>query len=87
MIYLLGGSGYVGQAYQALLTRRGLRFRNLRRAEIDYTNPALLTAALRSMNPALEEASSTSGATPFTTFRKVTLRVLAPGLLAPLRKR
>ncbi|OFZ98304.1 MAG: hypothetical protein A3H35_03995 [Betaproteobacteria bacterium RIFCSPLOWO2_02_FULL_62_17] len=44
----------------------------------------LLTAALRSMNPALEEASSASGASPFTTFRKITLRVLAPGLLAPL---
>ena len=44
----------------------------------------LLSAALRSMNPALEEASGTSGATPFTTFRRVTLPVLLPGLLAPL---
>src|ERR1035438_8380588 len=35
MIYLLGGSGYVGQAYQALLTRKGIPFRNLRRAELD----------------------------------------------------
>ena len=42
MIYLLGGSGYVGQAYQALLTRKGIPFRNLRRAELDYTNPATL---------------------------------------------
>jgi dTDP-4-dehydrorhamnose reductase len=46
MIYLLGGSGYVGQAYQALLTRKGLPFRNLRRAEVDYTNPTVLRAAL-----------------------------------------
>ncbi len=46
MIYLLGGSGYVGQAYQALLTRKGIPFRNLRRAEIDYTNGELLKAAL-----------------------------------------
>jgi 3,5-epimerase/4-reductase len=46
MIYLLGGSGYVGQAYQALLTRKGISFRNLRRAELDYTQPALLRAAL-----------------------------------------
>ena len=37
MIYLLGGSGYVGQAYQALLTRKGIPFRNLRRADVDYT--------------------------------------------------
>eukprot|EP01035_Chromulina_nebulosa_P058591 gene58591-80233_t len=47
MIYLLGGSGYVGQAYQALLTRKGLPFRNLRRADVDYTNPVILRDALR----------------------------------------
>jgi dTDP-4-dehydrorhamnose reductase len=52
MIYLLGGSGYVGQAYQALLTRKGIPFRNLRRAELDYTNPAVLTAALKADKPA-----------------------------------
>jgi dTDP-4-dehydrorhamnose reductase len=46
MIYLLGGSGYVGHAYQALLTRKGLPFRNLRRAEVDYTNRDTLRAAL-----------------------------------------
>jgi dTDP-4-dehydrorhamnose reductase len=46
MIYLLGGSGYVGQAYQALLTRKGLPFRNLRRSELDYTDTATLRAAL-----------------------------------------
>ena len=46
MIYLLGGSGYVGQAYQALLARKGISFRNLRRADVDYTNPAVLRASL-----------------------------------------
>jgi dTDP-4-dehydrorhamnose reductase len=46
MIYLLGGSGYVGQAYQALLSSKGIPFRNLRRAEVDYTNPDVLRAAL-----------------------------------------
>ena len=46
MIYLLGGSGYVGQAYQALLTRKGIAFRNLRRAEVDYANGDILRAAL-----------------------------------------
>lgn len=46
MIYLLGGSGYVGQAYQALLARKGIAFRNLRRAELDYTNGDVLRAAL-----------------------------------------
>jgi len=44
----------------------------------------LLGATLRSMNPALEEASAASGASPFTTFFHVTLRVLLPGILAPL---
>jgi dTDP-4-dehydrorhamnose reductase len=46
MIYLLGGSGYVGHAYQALLTRKGIPFKNLRRAELDYTNRDTLRAAL-----------------------------------------
>ena len=52
MIYLLGGSGYVGQAYQALLTRKGIAFRNLRRADLDYTNPDVLRAALLRDKPA-----------------------------------
>jgi len=51
MIYLLGGSGYVGHAYQALLTRKGIPFRNLRRAELDYANPAVLAAALQTDRP------------------------------------
>ncbi len=51
MIYLLGGSGYVGQAYQALLARQGIPFRNLRRADVDYTNPVVLTAALQADRP------------------------------------
>ena len=51
MIYLLGGSGYVGQAYQALLTRKNIPFRNLRRADVDYTNPAVLAAALKADKP------------------------------------
>ena len=51
MIYLLGGSGYVGSAYQALFTRRGLLFRNLRRADLDYTDRAVLTGLLRREKP------------------------------------
>ena len=51
MIYLLGGSGYVGQAYQALLTQKGIPFRNLKRAEVNYADPATLTAALRADKP------------------------------------
>jgi iron(III) transport system permease protein len=44
----------------------------------------LLSATFKTMNPALEEASSASGATPFVTFRRVTWPVLRPGVLAPL---
>lgn len=51
MIYLLGGSGYVGQAYQALLKRKGVAFRNLRRAELDYSNVTVLRDALRRDKP------------------------------------
>ena len=46
MIYLLGGSGYVGHAYQKHLAGKGLAFRNLRRAELDYSKPAVLREAL-----------------------------------------
>jgi len=52
MIYLLGGSGYVGQAYQVLLTQKGIPFRNLKRSEVNYADPAVLTAALRADKPA-----------------------------------
>lgn len=51
MIYLLGGSGYVGNAFQALLNKKGLTFRNLSRKELDYSNPAILTEALRRDKP------------------------------------
>ncbi len=51
MIYLLGGSGYVGHAYQALLTRKGIPFRNLRRADVNYADRATLTDLLRHAKP------------------------------------
>ena len=51
MIYLLGGSGYLGSAYKAYFIRRGIPFRNLSRSEVDYTNLATLTAALRAEKP------------------------------------
>jgi dTDP-4-dehydrorhamnose reductase len=51
MIYLLGGSGYVGHAYEALLARKGLEVRNLRRRDLDYTNVETLTEALRQDRP------------------------------------
>ena len=51
MIYLLGGAGYVGQAYQKLLQRKGCAFRSLRRCEIDYTDTETLARALAADRP------------------------------------
>ena len=42
----------------------------------------MLVPLMRSMDPALEEAAAVSGARPMSTVRKVTLRLLAPGLVA-----
>ena len=51
MIYLLGGSGYVGQAYQKLLTSKGIPFKNLKRKDLDYTDVETLVKALRADKP------------------------------------
>ena len=51
MIYILGGSGYVGQAYQKLLTKKRISFKNLQRKNLDYTDVASLTAALKTDKP------------------------------------
>lgn len=42
----------------------------------------MLVPLFRSMDPALEEAAATSGAGPLSTTRKITFRLLLPGLLA-----
>lgn len=51
MIVLLGGSGYVGQAYQRYFAGKGLACRSVARREIDYADPAALTAFLRETRP------------------------------------
>jgi iron(III) transport system permease protein len=47
-----------------------------------YTPFLFMAAAFRSMDPALEEASVTSGAGTVTTFFQVTLRLMLPAALA-----
>ncbi|HEY4133670.1 MAG TPA: iron ABC transporter permease [Alphaproteobacteria bacterium] len=42
----------------------------------------MLVPLLRSMDPSLEEAAAMSGAKPVSMLRKVTLRLMAPGLVA-----
>jgi 3,5-epimerase/4-reductase len=51
MIYLLGGTGYVGSAFQALFRRRAIPYRNLTRADVDYTRPGVLRAELARERP------------------------------------
>lgn len=41
----------MGEAYQALLKRKGLPFRNLRRSEVDYSDGATLRSALLADKP------------------------------------
>ena len=47
MIYLLGGSGYIGEAFQSLLRSRGLVFKSIARAWFDYSDPKALVSALK----------------------------------------
>jgi iron(III) transport system permease protein len=42
----------------------------------------MLVPLMRNMDPSLEEAAAVSGARPLSTARKITLRLLAPGLVA-----
>ncbi|MEM6468602.1 MAG: sugar nucleotide-binding protein [Planctomycetota bacterium] len=47
MILLLGGTGYVGQAFADALRNRDLAFRNVSRSEVDYTDGETLAKLLR----------------------------------------
>jgi dTDP-4-dehydrorhamnose reductase len=51
MILLLGGTGYVGEAFQRELEARGAPFRNVRRSEADYGRFDVLLGLLRSLRP------------------------------------
>jgi iron(III) transport system permease protein len=44
----------------------------------------MLVPLLRNMDPSLEEAAATSGAKPFAVLRRVTTRLMLPGVLAVL---
>ncbi len=48
---LIGGNGYVGEAYQEVLEKRGISYKILSRSEIDYYNPSILKECLKSENP------------------------------------
>lgn len=51
MIALLGGTGYVGSAYRAYFDSLGIPYQSLTRAEVDYSDPRVLTAWLKQHQP------------------------------------
>ena len=51
MILLLGGSGYIGEAFARELTQRNHAFRNLRRSEADYTQFDVLRGVIQALKP------------------------------------
>ncbi len=51
MILLLGGTGYVGQAYQALFAKRNIPFQVISRKDVDYTQPLPLRRLIAESRP------------------------------------
>lgn len=51
MILLLGGTGYVGNAFAKYLLKQELEFRTISRREIDYTNRDVLLSMIQETKP------------------------------------
>ena len=51
MVFLLGATGYIGQAFDKELAQRKIPFRVVSRKEIDYTDYRVLRAALQKEKP------------------------------------
>lgn len=51
MILILGGAGYVGQAFVRQMAQRGIEFLSLSRQQIDYTQPLVLGRVVREIRP------------------------------------
>jgi dTDP-4-dehydrorhamnose reductase len=51
MILLLGSTGYIGQAFQHALKKRGTNFRTISRSEVDYTQFVPLLNFLKESRP------------------------------------
>lgn len=61
-IVLIGGSGYVGQAFQEILANRGITYRNFSRKDLNYYDPTILREALKLEKPdALINAAGYTG--------------------------
>ena len=51
MVFLLGASGYIGQAFGKEMTQRGIPFRPVARKEINYADYRVLRATLQKEKP------------------------------------
>lgn len=51
MILLLGGTGYVGSAFQKFFQQNNITFKNISRAERDYTRPEILRQIIEEIKP------------------------------------
>ena len=51
MVILLGGSGYIGRAFEAELLRRGWPYQSISRSEIDYSSFTNALELLRRLKP------------------------------------
>ncbi len=51
MILLLGGTGYVGQAFKNFFQQNNIAFQNVSRAERDYTRPEILRQIIIDIKP------------------------------------
>ena len=51
MIWLLGGSGYVGSAFRSFFDERDLPYRSVSRSELDYAQPGVLAKSLSEATP------------------------------------
>ena len=67
MIYPLGGSGYVGHAYQALFKRKGVAFRSLRQMPPAQRQEVINSARFRAQfsDPEREALSNILAVEPY----------------------
>lgn len=86
LMYLFGNGGlFIPEGMEGIFKRSGYiyGFTGIFLAQILALTPVsymVIVGMLTSINPAMEEASLTMGASRWTTLRKVTLPLLAPGL-------
>lgn len=84
-ILLLGASGYIGQAFQYELTRRGADFVSLSRADVDYTSFDKLLSHLRSTRPSfLINAAGYTGKPNVDACESARAATIAGNVLLPM---